>query len=181
MTARGRQIPTERRGFVLRALNAALVGSTDTGVLRFAGGAAVLDGNYSLASMATITTTAAEGTTIKFLRAGLWQVHVNLTLIVADTTVLAGISLDWAGTVPIVSNPTVTLCRDVHRVGITAAAAVTAGIKLVDTFPITDAMAGSSTLGVVRIHATNGANGAPTSLFVPECAAWFEYLGDLRG
>lgn len=180
-------IQSERRGIRLAGVSAT-TGSTDTAIAGFPN-AAVIGGPYALAHFATITTTAANGTIIKFLRRGKYFVTLSVPLVTLDPapiqTVAAAISLD---TSQLASEPAVgtgTSIRAYGRSRLNAAAATgqTSTITLCCTLHIADILVGAPTLGRLRFHITNGSGATfvDGSVTVAGVLATIEYTTDAAG
>lgn len=183
------QIQNERRAFRQAGTVAAVTGSgaaTD-GVVAFANEPTAL-GSYAIATYCTVSTVAASaapGTTYKFTRRGLWAVRCWFPMTVAGTgAVQLTISLDNTAAELDAATPP------------TALSATTLGFDFSDgvadelstltptaIIPITDALAGSPTLGIMRLTANTGAGAAPAAadLTIASCTVFVEYIGDLSG
>jgi hypothetical protein len=154
-------ILAERVGFKIVGLDAAIVGAVDDTTLRFSGAPAFTgpDG----ASYFAITTTANNGTQIRFTRRGKYLVHANVRCLgqAGATLCLAGISVD-ASAAEAAADPSATVAavRDAGATGQAAGVLAASSIKLVATIQVTQAMLNAGQ-GVVRIQASDGANATP--------------------
>lgn len=183
-------ISPERRGVFLVALLAAITGSDaafDT-VAAFnsaAGTNPTTLGNYPLATFATVTMSATQGTSIKMLRRGIWYVTAQVRATAAGAaTVVAGISFDaTAGELTLDPDPTSP--RFLATKSWAAAAAAEGGnLSMFATAPVADTDAAAATRGFIRLQLSNGANAAPVvdaGIVVANATLRVEYGGDLAG
>jgi hypothetical protein len=176
-------VATERRQVFITGLDAARVGSTDTSVLRF--GAAVVFQGLPAAQWLTVTTTAANGTTLRFLRRGVYQVALVLTT-PASGTIAGGISFAAGPTTLLAANPPINTQAGVLS-GMTAIAPVSTAISITPTVivPISDAEAGNvdPNQATVRAHATKAAGNALEAgdVIAAQARLTVTYLGDFQG
>jgi hypothetical protein len=168
-----------RLGVRVNALDATPVGTTNTGIAEWIG-AAVANPLSRLpnADWLTLTTTAAAGTSFKFVRKGIYAFDVTIPLVAGELTavMIAGslnaTSLLAAGVTPAIA---VVSYEDFHYT--TGIAAMFTSLKLNFTVSIlntqrssgtyaTTAPVGTSPLGTVRIHMGDGAEAAVTAASV---------------
>lgn len=165
-----------RRGFTLTGLVAAAVGTVNTAVA-VTNGVAVANpaSRPLLTDWVTITQSAANGTTMKFLRKGIYRIDVVMPLVADEVTaVMAGISLDAPAAQFLAAGATfanaVTSWEDFTSS--TGIAAMFTSLKLHATVHITAPLRGSALAangtpgGTARIHLADGAGGAVTAASV---------------
>lgn len=182
-------IPVEYRGFRQSGVVSTITGSAaaNDGVVAFANEPTLL-GRFPLdtfVDVSSVADSATLGTSYNFTQRGIYQVRAIFPLTVAGTTPLAlAITLDSlvaeldATSVP---TPLVAAVRGYSFEDGLADQASTANPTAV--IPITDTLAGSPTLGIMRLLANSGAGAAPTAagVTIAQCTIWCECTGDLAG
>lgn len=196
MTAANMMQQQIRLGFRQAGLVATFNGTVNTGVAAFANEptAAIPASRFANASWVTISSVAASaapGTTYKFLRKGIYEVHVVVPGAAGVTTgIMVGISLDCpaaqllaAGVTPAAA---ITTMEDYDVLDGVAAAQLT--VKAHAIVEITNPLRGSAAaaaglVGTVRIHVGDGAGAvaAPSAITVASVCMWCNQLAEVFG
>lgn len=137
----------------IQELNAALVGSTDTSVLRMEGTPVVVG------TAITPTTTAANGTIFAITQRGLYEASLIGFVAAADGTAY-GVSKNATGSV-LTTAPSVLQAGMLEAATVLPAAASGPVIKLAVTFAVTGAEAAAAGGALIRFHAQDDTGGTP--------------------
>jgi hypothetical protein len=183
--AQYRAVP-ERRQLDNVVLNAAIVGTASTSVLRWDAAAIVnqgLGGWPATGTWALEVNSATLGTVIDLIRRGVYHVALGLTLEAGNNTA-AGISLDApAATLLDTAVPINTTAGIVNGVEQTTPAATQSPFNLAMQIVISDSAVAAAARGLVRFHATAGGEGGapPAGITLATARYRVTYVGDVMG
>ena len=168
-----------RLGLRMNALDATAAGTTNTGIAEWVGAAVANPASrYANSDWVTITTTAADGTSFKFTRKGIYKFDVCVPLVAGEvTSVMIGGSLNAENLLAAGVTPAIAITDFEDYAISTGIAAMFTSLKLHFTVHITNtqrssdtyattAPVGTSPLGTARIHIGDGAEGAVTDASV---------------
>lgn len=186
-----------RLGFRQVSVVAAANGSVNTGVAAFAAEptAAIPASRYPIANWVTVSTVAASaapGTTYKFTRKGIYEMHVIVPIEAGITTgAMVGISLDCPAAQLLAAGVTpanaLTTMEDYDVLD--GVAAATFAVKAHAVIEITNTLRGSglaangTPVGTARIHLGDGAGAVIGSAVTTDAvvAMWCNQLAELFG